>query len=219
MTCSAVLFDLDGTLLDTLEDLADSANAALESRDLPTHPLDAYRFFVGDGVRKLMLRALPAERAGDAAFVDEMVGEMRRRYSENWDNKTRPYPGVGELLDGLTERGVPFCVVSNKPQDFTDLCVQRLLGQWSFAAVLGVSDAIPPKPDPTGARQAVERLNVPAERFLYLGDTNTDMKTAGAAGMFPVGAAWGFRPVEELQANGARAIAQHPTDLLTLLEG
>jgi phosphoglycolate phosphatase len=219
MKYDAVLFDLDGTLLDTLEDLADAANGALESRGLPTHPLDAYRYFVGDGVRKLMLRALPDERAGDSVFVDDMVGRMRHRYSENWDNKTQPYEGVPELLTGLAEKGIPFCVVSNKPQDFTDLCVEKLLGEWTFAAVLGVSQAVPPKPDPTGARQAAETLGISPERFLYLGDTNTDMKTATAAGMLPVGAAWGFRPIEELQANGARAIAQHPTDLLTLLEG
>jgi phosphoglycolate phosphatase len=216
MKYDAVLFDLDGTLLDTLEDLADAANGALQSRGFPTHPLDAYRYFVGDGVRKLMLRALPGKRAADAVFVDEMVGEMRRRYSENWDNKTQPYAGVPELLDGLSQRGIPFCVVSNKPQDFTDLCVQRLLGDWTFGTIIGVSDAIPPKPDPTGARRAADVLGVPTERFLYLGDTNTDMKTAVAAAMFPVGAAWGFRPVEELQGNGARAIVQDPTDLLTL---
>ncbi|MFP4053458.1 MAG: HAD family hydrolase [Phycisphaerae bacterium] len=217
MPYEAVLFDLDGTLLDTLEDLADSANAALEARGLPTHPLDAYRFFVGDGMRNLVRRTLPAEAAADEGFVDTVLGEMKHAYSERWDARTRPYDGVPALLDGLAERGVKTCIVSNKPHDFTVLCVERLLPGWRFHAIQGVSDDVPPKPDTTGTLRSARTLGVPPQRFLYLGDTNTDMKTANAAGMFAVGAAWGFRPVEELRENGARAIAARPTDLLEML--
>jgi phosphoglycolate phosphatase len=217
MPYEAVLFDLDGTLLDTLEDLADSANAALAARGLPTHPPDAYRFFVGDGMRNLVRRTLPAEVAADEAFVDTVLGEMKDAYADRWDARTQPYHGVPELLDALAERDVKTCIVSNKPHDFTLLCVQRLLPRWTFDAVQGVADDVPPKPDTTGTLRSARALGVRPERFLYLGDTNTDMKTANAAGMFAVGAAWGFRPVEELRDNGARAIAEQPTDLLNML--
>ncbi len=217
MNRKAVLFDLDGTLLDTLEDLADSANAVLERRGFPTHPLEAYRFFVGDGMRNLVQRTLPSGRADDEPFVDEVFLAMKEEYSGRWDAKTKPYDGVPKLLDELDERGIGKCVVSNKPHEFTLLCVHRLLGNWTFDAIQGVTDDVPPKPDTTGALQTARTLGLSPGEFLYLGDTNTDMQTARAAGMFAVGAAWGFRPVDELRSNGAQAIAEHPTDLLDLL--
>ena len=212
----AVLFDLDGTLLDTLEDLADSMNAALQQLGFPPHPLAPYKYFVGDGVTNLVMRALP-EAHREEATVAQAVGLMRSHYAEHWADKTRPYPGVPELLDALGARGVRMAVLSNKPDDSTKLCVAKLLPSWRFDAVIGASKAVPPKPDPTGVREVVARLGVPVEEFLYLGDTNTDMQTANAAGMFAVGALWGFRPAEELREAGARALIERPADLLKLL--
>ena len=211
-----MLFDLDGTLLDTLEDLADSMNAALRQLGFPPHPLEPYKYFVGDGVVNLVARALP-EGHRDETTVARAVELMRSIYGEHWADKTRPYPGVPELLDALVERGVKMAVLSNKPNDSTQLCVAKLLPNWRFDAVIGQSKTIPPKPDPSGVREIVARLGVPVEQFLYLGDTNTDMQTANAAGMFPVGALWGFRPAEELREAGARVLIERPGDLLGLL--
>lgn len=211
-----MLFDLDGTLLDTLEDLADSTNAALRQLGFPPHPTDAYRYFVGDGVTNLILRTLP-EAHRDEPTVARAVDLMRRLYGEHWADKTRPYPGVPELLDALVARGVKMAVLSNKPHESTLLCVDRLLPRWRFHAVIGQSKAVPPKPDLAGVRTIIAQLGVPAEQFLYLGDTNTDMATANAAGMFAVGVLWGFRPADELREAGARVLIARPTDLLDLL--
>ena len=216
MNYRAVLFDLDGTLLDTLEDLADSANAALRSLDFPEHPPQAYKYFVGDGMEVLVQRALPADRA-NAATCAECAARVRREYAQRWADKTRPYAGIPELLDAVAARGVAMAVLSNKPDEFTRLCVTRLLPRWHFAAVVGARPTLPRKPDPTGAREIARQLSFAPAAFVYLGDTNTDMQTAIAAGMFPVGALWGFRTAEELRASGARSLLEKPLDLLDLL--
>jgi len=216
MTHTAVLFDLDGTLLDTLEDLADSMNAVLARRGFDTHPVEAYKTFVGDGVDMLVRRTAPKSR-GDAKLHGELIEEMGREYADRWANKTRPYDGVAEMLNGLSERGVKMAVLSNKPHDFTELCVGKLLAGWSFDAVQGVCDSVAKKPDPAGALRIAERLGAAPAEFLYLGDTNTDMLTAVAAGMYAVGALWGFRTADELSAHGARTLIQHPTELLALV--
>ncbi|MEW6355417.1 MAG: HAD family hydrolase [Planctomycetota bacterium] len=216
MTFSAVLFDLDGTLLDTLDDLADSTNAVLERRGFPTHPVPAYRYFVGDGVVNLVLRVLPQDRR-DEALVRACIGEMREEYGRRWADKTRPYDGVPELLDALVGRGIAMAVLSNKPDDFTRLCVEKLLPDWTFAVIRGVREDGRKKPDPTVALDIAEQVRVPPSEFLYLGDTNTDMQTAVAAGMFPVGALWGFREADELTTNGAKVLVERPMELLDLL--
>jgi phosphoglycolate phosphatase len=213
----AVLFDLDGTLLDTLEDIADAANSVLARHRYPTHPVADYRFFVGEGARTLVERTLP-EKARDGNTIDRMYAEFRGEYARNWNAKTRPYDGVPDLLDGLVGRGVKIAVLSNKPDDFTRRCVEELLGDWDFDAVLGHHDGIPPKPDPTGALQVASMLGVAPGRVLFVGDSSIDMQTAVAAGMFPVGVLWGFREREELEASGARAIIGVPMELIALLD-
>jgi phosphoglycolate phosphatase len=179
----------------------------------------SYRTFVGDGVVALVRRALPEDRRGDEDFVEKMVARMRSQYSQRWDAKTRPYQGVAELLAGLEEKRIAKAVLSNKPHDFTQLCVSRLLPDWKFDAVVGVSDDVPPKPDATGVRKITEQLNLSPSEFLYLGDTDTDMNTAVAAGMYAVGAGWGFRSAEELLGNGAAVVVSKPQDVLGLLNG
>ncbi|MGO8751043.1 MAG: HAD family hydrolase [Thermoguttaceae bacterium] len=217
MSRHAVIFDLDGTLLDTLEDLADSANAALRELGFAGHPLESYKIFIGDGIENLIRRALPQERLDPAtlAHCHELV---RSEYSRRWSDKTGPYPGVPELLDALAARGVPMGVLSNKPHEFTSLCVTRLLPGWHFDAVQGATPALPRKPDPAGALAVAAELRTDPAEILYLGDTDTDMRTAVAAKMFPVGALWGFRTAEELTANGARALAKTPIDVLPFLD-
>jgi phosphoglycolate phosphatase len=213
----AVLFDLDGTLLDTLEDIADAANRVLSSHRYPTHEVDSYRLFVGEGARTLVRRVLPAE-ARDDATVDRMYTEFRAEYALNWKTKTRPYEGISEMLDGVVERGLKIAVLSNKPDDFTRKCVDELLPRWRFDAVLGHHDGILPKPDPAGAREIIRALAVPPQRILYLGDSSIDMLTAVASGMFPLGVLWGFRSRDELEKSGARAVIAAPTDLLSFLD-
>ena len=205
----AVVFDLDGTLLDTIADLAGAMNTVLERLGRPTHPVEAYKFLVGDGMDMLVRRAVD-----DEGLVERGIAGMREEYGKRWDRLSRPYEGVDELLDGLAERGIPRAILSNKPHEFTVLCVRRLLPGHRFVDVRGVSDATPRKPDPKGALDIARTLGVDPARVAYLGDTNTDMRTARAAGMRPFGCAWGFRPVAELVEAGAETILDRPTDLL-----
>jgi len=150
MPYRVVIFDLDGTLLDTLEDLADSMNAVLEQQGYPIHPPSAYRYFVGDGVDMLVRRSLP-EGEWNADQISRYVDAMEEEYGRRWDAKTRPYPGIPELLDTLEERSFPKAIFSNKPDGFTQLTVEKLLDAWNFHPVRGALPDVPRKPDPTGA--------------------------------------------------------------------
>ena len=217
MKYRAVLFDLDGTLLDTIADLTDAMNVALASLGLAGHGVEACKYYVGDGLRNFAARALPAG-ARDEATLDRCCERFRAAYAECWHVKTRPFEGIPELLDGLAERGVTRTVLSNKPDDFTKRLVREMLGRWEFAAVRGVRADGLKKPDPAGAVEIAEQVGVPPAGFLYLGDTDTDMQTATAAGMHAVGVTWGFRPAEELRAHGAEALIDRPTELLGLLK-
>ncbi|MBW2108808.1 MAG: HAD family hydrolase [Deltaproteobacteria bacterium] len=215
MKYRAVIFDLDGTLLDTLEDLADSLNRVLHHRGLPTHPTEAFRYFVGSGAAMLVSRALPLEKRNDE-LVAKCLEAFRKEYNRNWNNKTKPYKGVSELLDALTAKQIKMAILTNKPQHFADLCVQEFLSGWKFAKVLGQRDGVAMKPDPTGPREIARCLDIPSQEFVYLGDSDIDMRTAVAADMFPVGAMWGFRSEKELRESGAVKIIGHPMELLEL---
>jgi phosphoglycolate phosphatase len=217
MSLRAVLFDLDGTLLDTLEDLADSVNAVLRESGFPTHPVEAYRYFVGDGARALMTRALPEANRSEANITRSLRGFVAA-YAVRWNIKTHPYPGIDALLEGLDCRGIHKAVLSNKPHDATVRCVEELLKRWEFSVVLGLQEGGPRKPEPDGALLIARRLGVHPGEFLYVGDTPTDMHTATAAGMIPVGALWGYRMESELVASGARMLAASPIDVLGILD-
>ena len=212
----AVLFDLDGTLLDTIDDLADAMNTSLAAMGLPQHGVDRYKVMVGDGMEILARRVLPADRLDEASVARCMAG-MREAYEQRWHANSRPYDGIPELLDALTDLKLPCVVLSNKPHDFTEKVVATLLPDWRFACVLGARPGVPIKPDPSGALEIASQLGLTPERFLYLGDTNTDMQTAVAAGMYPVGVLWGFRSAEELTAAGARTLISHPMELMGMI--
>jgi len=217
MPFKAVIFDLDGTLLDTLEDIASATNRVLKEKSFPTHKLDAYRYFVGDGSKMLITRALPEDkRDEDTVFTCFKI--FIKDYGQNWKINTKPYEGITEMLDALKDRGVKMSVLSNKPHEFTKRCVTEFLSNWSFDVVLGQCDKFPQKPDPAGAIKIARQIDMLPSDFLYLGDTAIDMKTAIAAGMFPVGALWGFRPLKELQESGARALIKKPIEILNLLD-
>ncbi|WP_243439102.1 HAD family hydrolase [Fundidesulfovibrio soli] len=210
MPVRAVVFDLDGTLIDSLEDLADASNTALQGMGLPAHPVESYKFFVGDGMRTLMQRALPQEAQHR---LDEAVEAMRREYDRNWKDKSRPYPGIPELLDALTAKGLPLAVLSNKPDDFTRLVVRDLLGRWNWAAVMGEGE-FPKKPDPAGALALAARLGLDTADLVLVGDTPMDVLCAKNAGMACVGVTWGFRPRADLEAAGQRVFIDRPEELL-----
>jgi phosphoglycolate phosphatase len=213
----AIIFDLDGTLLDTLQDLADSMNVALSHLGFPVHELEKYRHFVGDGMENLVRRSVPDTAKNDPRLISRCLEMMRRTYELNWRVRTRPYPGVPELLDALSGRGLKMAVLSNKPDDSTRKVVDGLLPAWRFEAVVGARPQVPLKPDPSSALEIANRLKLGPARFVYLGDTATDMKTANAAGMFAVGALWGFRDAAELIAGGAAKLIEKPAELLELL--
>jgi phosphoglycolate phosphatase len=217
MPYKAIIFDLDGTLLDTLEDLANSANRVLSEKGFPTHRLDSYRYFVGDGSARLITRALPEDKRNDD-MIQLCLAAFLKDYRRNWNVKTKPYDGIAEMLDSLSARGLKMAVLSNKPHDFTKQCATELLKNWRFEAILGQRKDVPRKPDPVGALEIAHHLGMSPLDFLFLGDSAVDMKTALAAGMFPVGACWGFRPAKELLENGARALIKRPPEMIDLLE-
>ncbi len=208
----AIIFDLDGTLLDTLQDIADAANAALAEAGLPTHPAQAFRYFIGNGIETLMRRCsgnvLPSEG------LLRLVEQNRLRYAAGCTRTTAPYTGVKAVLKTLQERKLPLAVLSNKPDDFTKQMVRHYFPETTFAQALGHAEGRPAKPDPAAALEIAGRLAVKPEEVLFVGDSGTDMQTANAAGMRGLGALWGFRDAGELRENGARALLEKPEDLL-----
>ncbi|NOQ46874.1 MAG: HAD-IA family hydrolase [Desulfobulbaceae bacterium] len=216
MKFKAAVFDLDGTLLDTLEDIADSSNRVLEAVQFPTHPVEAYRYFVGDGIMTLIKRILP-EQARDEETISRTVEAFRKDYAVSWNIKSRMYDGIAEMLDGLRDTGLRLAILSNKPDRFTRICVNELLGRWDFDPLFGHREGVPKKPDPAGAFEIATLLELDPSEILYLGDTSVDMKTATSAGMFPVGALWGFRTAEELKESGARYLASDPREVIELV--
>jgi phosphoglycolate phosphatase len=209
----AVIFDLDGTLVDSLADIAESMNTVLVSMGFPAHPLADYRRFVGDGMAMLARRVLPADRVDDAT-VEECVARLRKVYAGRATQRTAPYDGIPELLGGLASRGIRMAVLSNKPHDLTVKLVQQLFPRSPFEAVFGERPGIPRKPDPAGALEIAAMLGLDPSDFLYVGDTPTDVATARAAGMCAAGASWGFRDAEELTAAGAPVIVKSPAEVM-----
>ena len=201
-----VIFDLDGTLADSLEDIASAMNRTLAAHAFPEHPVSDYRAFVGEGVRKLVERALPP---GTEGLRDAFLAAYQADYAEHLLDATRLFPGIPEVLDALQVRGVPVAVLSNKSDGPTRRLVEALCGRWAFRAVFGERPGVPRKPDPTSALALADALGAPPESVAFVGDTGVDMLTARTASMRPVGVLWGFRPKEVL-ASGAEAASTGP---------
>ncbi|AGC48723.1 phosphoglycolate phosphatase [Myxococcus stipitatus DSM 14675] len=214
MQLRAVFFDLDGTLVDSLGDIADAMNHSLARHGLPTHPESAYRHFVGEGVRELARRAVPAGREELAAAVLETY---RPHYEAHLFDRTAAYPGILGMLSALAEQGVVMGVLSNKSDGPVKQLVERLLPGVPFRVVYGERPGVPRKPDPTAVLGMAAELGVAPVTCGFVGDTAVDMLTARAAGMYGVGVTWGFRDAAELHANGARAVATTAEELLAAL--
>lgn len=218
MQYKAVIFDLDGTLVDSLADLSDSVNLMLESYGFPTHEMEQYRYFVGNGSKKLMERTLPRDKAASAEFVEEALVKYKAIYKERLLEKTRPYNGVRELLAELKSRGIPLAVCTNKHNDAALTIVKILFAPGTFEEVLGDRPGFPKKPNPATPLEIASHLGVKPDEVAYLGDTSVDMETAVHAGFLPVGVLWGFRPEEELVKNGAKVLLKEPLELLEKVE-
>lgn len=211
----AVIFDLDGTLLNSIIDIAESMNEVLEKNNFPTHTIDEYKFIIGKGIDNLAIDSLP----NNVSKVDypKYCAEIREVYDKRWMLKTKPYDGIKELLNELTVKKIKIAILSNKPQNYTELVVKHLLPAWEFDCVLGSREGVPIKPNPQAVIEIIEKFDLVPADFLYVGDTNIDMQTANAANLTAIGVSWGFRPVKELLAANANYIIDKPMDLLNLL--
>lgn len=210
----AVIFDLDGTLLNTLGDLRGAVNASLALRSLPPRTIEEVRAFVGNGVRNLMKRALPQSYTEEQ--IDAALADFRMWYAQHLCDETRPYEGILRLLDQLKCRGIHMAVLSNKLDSATKQLIDHYFpGQ--FDIVFGERVGIPRKPDPTSCLEVVDRFALPKDQIVYVGDSGVDMQTAKNAGLFAVGVTWGFRSREILTDNGADALIDYPAQLLDLL--
>lgn len=210
----AAVFDLDGTLLNTLDDLADSTNYALSCYGYPRRTLEEVRRFVGNGVAKLIARAMP-----DGATEEETarcLAVFRAHYLTNMRNKTGPYPGILSLLDRLNETGIPVAVVSNKFDDAVKSLCHHYFGD-RVPVAIGESATVRKKPAPDSALAALDALHIPADRAVYIGDSDVDIQTAKAAGMDCISVTWGFRDADFLLANGAQRLVDTPEDLANAL--
>lgn len=208
-----VIFDLDGTLLDTLKDLADACNHALEMCGCPHRTLDEYRHLIGGGVTKLLRHALPSEKQSD-----EMVQKMRSYflpyYRENICVSTRPYDGIEELLETLSDAGIKLAIASNKFQTGTETLAENLLGRFEFIKVLGQREGCPVKPDPQIIRDVMTEIpDLKPEEVVYCGDSDVDMMTGHNAGIRSIGVSWGFRGKEELQACNPWIVVDSPAEI------
>ena len=211
MTCLSIIFDLDGTLLDTLVDLADTGNELLREHDFPTHPTAAYKKFVGDGLQTLIKRIMPV--GTEEFFIEKCCASFEERYSHNWKRNSCPYAGINDMVAALKMHGVKLAVLSNKPEAFTKLFVDEFFLRGQFSIVHGQRQGVPKKPDPTVALAIAAQLGVHPQETLFVGDSGVDIKTGKAAEMLTAGVSWGFRSVQELAENNADILVHNPLEL------
>lgn len=217
MMLKAVIFDLDGTILNTIDDLADSANRVLAAHGYPLHPTEQYKTFVGNGIPKLIERMLPPDASPEE--FEHTLAEFQRCYDLHKEDKTAPYAGIPEMLAALKAHGLKLCVLSNKQHDLSVKIVTHYFGSDTFDIIQGKADAFPAKPDPTSCNALIARLGIAKSDILYVGDSNVDMQTGANAGLTKCGVSWGFRSVEELTGAGADYIAHIPQDIINIALG
>ena len=208
----AVIFDLDGTLADSLADIADAMNRTLQHHGFPVHDHNAYKYFVGKGLKNLTIETLPEDNRDDET-IENCFNYLMTNYRQNYLVKTKLYDGIAGLLDWLTENGLRMAILSNKADEIVRPICRELLNDWSFDVILGVSEQFPRKPAPDAALHIAKKWGISTQHILYLGDSGIDMQTARAAGMEAVGVTWGFRTEQELRENGAHRIIHSPMQL------
>ena len=210
-----VIFDLDGTLLDSIEDIASSMNKVLESLQLPTHKIEDYKHFVGGGVDILVENALSNQ---SKEIKDEVIKRFKIEYDGKLHSKTLPYDGIYELLDELKKLDINLAVLSNKPHEFTVSYVNHFFKNYNFKEVHGQKEDVPKKPDPKAALDIVKCLDSSCENTYFIGDTKIDMQTAKSANMTAIGVLWGFRDEKELRDFGADFIVSNPLEILKIIK-
>ncbi len=210
-----VIFDLDGTLLNTIADLGAAANYALEQCGYPTHPISAYPGFVGSGIKKLLERVLP-ESVRSQEKVEQLRGYFMEYYDRHQTDATEPYPGIPEMLRQLVNKGVKVAVASNKYQVAVEKLINHYFPEIPWAAVEGQKEGVPVKPDPSIVFEILQKAPTPKADILYVGDSGIDMETARRAAVESVGVSWGFRPVTELENYYADHIVDKPAQILML---
>ena len=212
----AVLFDLDGTLADSLIDLAAATNYAIGKFGYPARETECYKYFAGDGMAKMIERALP-DCAGDEATVSKIMPVFLEYYGEHYCDNTKPYAGMIDLIDALKRRGILVAVVTNKAQEMADKVAGKLYGK-RFDLIIGKREGIPAKPDPAAALIAMKELGVTPEECIFVGDSKMDVKTGVNSGAYPVGVLWGFRKRDELISGGAKKLINSPEELLAIID-
>lgn len=212
--CKAVLFDLDGTLVNSIGDLAASTNYALEQCGYPAQPVEKYRYFVGDGIPVMLGRA--SGHTGDAHVIARLLPIFMGHYHAHFVDRTVCYPGMPETLAALLQKGIRIAVVTNKVEEMA-VPILEAIYPGVFSHIYGQRKGYATKPDPSLTRLAMQELQVLPKECIFLGDSGVDMQTAVRSGALPVGALWGFRTAEELLENGAKALLSSPEELLELL--
>lgn len=210
MIYKAAIFDMDGTLVNTLADLADSVNEMLAHYNFPRRTVEEVRIFVGNGARKLMERSLPAEKSADADFVTEALAYYNGCYERHLTNKTAPYDGIVELLKTLNAQKIPIGICTNKQHFAAVELAEKIFAQVHFGKIIGDAG----KPNPAAALDMAKNFGVTPAEVAYFGDTAVDIKTAVNAGFLPIGVTWGFRPESELRDSGAKVIVHKPSEIL-----
>ncbi len=210
-----VIFDLDGTLLNTIGDLAACCNQTLEMHSLPTHSYEEYASFVGNGILRLVERAIPEQLRTDD-FIAKVRADFVELYTKNISTHTVPYPDITKLLDKLQHNDIALAVASNKFQAGCDKLIKHFFSQYRFSAIVGQRPNIPLKPNPAIIREIMQRTGYTPDKILFVGDSGVDILTAAAAGVDSVGVTWGFRSREELEESGAKYIIDSPLELLSL---
>lgn len=212
----ALIFDLDGTLIDSLLDIALCANEVLKEFNLPTHKIEDYKLFVGSGSQILIENCTPKNTSND--LICKILKRFKIVYDGKLQGNTKPYDGINKVLQTLKTKKYKVGVLSNKPHEFTIKYVEEFFSDYNIIEAHGQKDSIPAKPHPIGAISIAKKFNLPCKDIFFIGDSDVDMKTAKSAGMIAVGVSWGFRGVKELKENGADFIVETPLDILDLLK-
>ena len=210
-----VIFDLDGTLLDTIEDLGDSMNLVLDKYDLPKLSYEEYKLKVGGGFKGLIINCFPKD--SKEAILEEGVKLFQEFYNKNYLNKTKPYEGIIDILNELNKNKIKLGINSNKRDKYTRDLANKFFKEIPFIKVYGERKGIPKKPDPTSALEIAKVMGLNSEKIIYIGDSKTDIQTAKNAGMDSIGVLWGFRSKEELMKYGVDFIVSNPKDILDII--